>query len=763
MKKRFGNVLAGIVAVVMVFVCAMVCGGCDESERTRTIMMYGIGSNLETARGALSFNIKQMLDAELSDKVKIVIMTGGASRWFLPEDRTVDEAGNPVAGDPEVKQLWEIRKDASGENKLVLVKNMTELNDVYMVDESCLESFLTYCRENYQSDLYDLILWDHGYGPLGYGNDMLYPTDSLEYDEQTMPLQDIARAIRGAEFGGKLEMLDFDACLMSNVEVMAALSDCAKYMVVSAETVPEYGQCYSNWISKVAADPSLSGFDIGTMIVDDTVAFYNDKNSPGYGRPCTFAVVDTDKLSGRLFRVMRDYTGLLAADAFAGNTEDKYYTKLVSAQSAHKYGWEGIYDLLDFSTWLSSSGDASASAYTSCADSIREVLTDDEVIHFAHTEGITDSYGMSIFFPSSDVKNTRRYVLAMEDLKAYIEQSGVSGSNMKAEVLENQIRIATGYGLVQSTGLAVSEIVENGGAGGAVSYADLSAVWNTREKASVKTIEFYHENGNVYDETELSTPWDKGVSVLIEQAARYLDGMSAEDWATALATNIAAEIRDGRNCAVPGNGLSGDITILSERTYPDNETLKEIPEPYNAIIGNIYGKDETAVVKFDGNWYALTDTAGHHYLTSLNTTGASGAGSGAAVTGTVTFIYNRTDDEYGYDYQGAMTVSITNDGGAPKAEITGVYKVDAGEYQEFTSEEFSVLQFRTGYLSRGYHSFRLSPASKTPLAIDPAQENFGLTLTYMPIKEMDDVDASRAATVATEYRMTNIYGYVREV
>ncbi|MCR5060771.1 MAG: hypothetical protein K6A80_07050 [Saccharofermentans sp.] len=751
------RILTGIViaAAVILLGAALFIdlgNGFPVGSGTRTVMMYGIGSNLESAHGNLSFTIGQMLDSDIKSNVKIVIMTGGSYRWFLPEDRTVDSSGNPVQGDPSVKQLWEIRKDDSGDNKLVLVENMESLNDNYMTDEISLQTFLTYCKKNYPSDVYDLILWDHGYGPFGYGDDSNCIIQDSEYDEIPMPLEQVADAIKKADFGGKLEMINFDACLMSCIEAVNVLSDYADYMVVSAESVPEFGEYYTNWISKVSENPGMNGFEIGKMIVDDTIAYYSDESSKGYGRPCTFAVIDTAEYNAKMLDPLLDFTSKLAADALKSNVQNTYYNKFVAAAEAHKYSWEGITDILDMASKLSVYEDT----YSEDVSSLSSVLSDSSVIYFAHTASVQDSCGLSFFFPGNDPQNTKRYVVAMEALKAYIGESVDDIANVKAAILDNQITMTTSYGLVRSTGYAVSELVDKNKAN--ITYGDLADIWNTRETLSVKKIEFAHERGYAPDENGLSTPWDKGISVLMDRAGKIMAGrMTAEEWVAALASNIENEIRQGTDCALPSNGLAGEIAIRSARNYTDIETMEKKTEPYDAVIGNIYGRDESEITPFDGRWYALTDAEGHNYLTSLITTTADPS------AGTSTVIIKKTETSYdGSPYelelQGAITVSLAD--GSPR--ITGIYLVDSGEYVKITAEEAENMSIYTGYLTRGYSANILSPGSV--LALDTSAENFGLSITPgIKLEDMDDVDFSRACTAQLTYTYANIYGYVRKV
>ena len=76
-----------------------------------------------------------------------------------------------------------------------------------MLEKDNLLFFLNYGYENYDTEYYDLILWDHGAGPIyGYGYDEYNKKDS-------MSILEIKSALNSSPFIGenKLELLGFDA------------------------------------------------------------------------------------------------------------------------------------------------------------------------------------------------------------------------------------------------------------------------------------------------------------------------------------------------------------------------------------------------------------------------------------------------------------------------------------------------------------------------------------------------------------------------
>ena len=183
---------------------------------SRTFMIYIVGSDLESQYGAATRSIKQILDSGIDlTKNNVLIRTGGTNKWKskILSNKTM---------------TYQVTAEGLKAVKEEPVQDMASKNT--------LSSFLTYCYRNYKTKSYDLILWDHGGGPtMGYGYD--------EVSKNVMSLSELDAALNGSPFrsGNKLEMVGFDACLMSSVEVAFLLSDNSDYLVASQETIPGWG------------------------------------------------------------------------------------------------------------------------------------------------------------------------------------------------------------------------------------------------------------------------------------------------------------------------------------------------------------------------------------------------------------------------------------------------------------------------------------------------------------------------------------------
>ena len=119
---------------------------------TRTIMVYMVGSNLESDYCCATEDISEMVAAENDPNVQIILYTGGANKWYTPE---ISNNGNTYL--------------LADDNELTCLKTEESKN---MGDSATLTNFLQYCADNYPAEQFSLILWNHGGGPLiGYGHD----------------------------------------------------------------------------------------------------------------------------------------------------------------------------------------------------------------------------------------------------------------------------------------------------------------------------------------------------------------------------------------------------------------------------------------------------------------------------------------------------------------------------------------------------------------------------------------------------------------
>lgn len=93
MRRKTGIPLRTVVSWLLTAALLLCCvsfaaaEGAVESEpmegttAVRTILLYDCGSNLETDYGMATWNLHQVLEAEIPETVNFVVLTGGSDAW----------------------------------------------------------------------------------------------------------------------------------------------------------------------------------------------------------------------------------------------------------------------------------------------------------------------------------------------------------------------------------------------------------------------------------------------------------------------------------------------------------------------------------------------------------------------------------------------------------------------------------------------------------------------------------------------------------
>ena len=125
----------------------------NRIKSDRVIMLYVIGSDLESRDGAATKDINEIMTSNFNQEdIDIIAYVGGTKYW---QNKEFNENENAI---------YEITNNE--------VKKLKTYDKKHMNKGSTLTEYLNYVYANYESDKYSLILWDHGGGPLnGYGVD----------------------------------------------------------------------------------------------------------------------------------------------------------------------------------------------------------------------------------------------------------------------------------------------------------------------------------------------------------------------------------------------------------------------------------------------------------------------------------------------------------------------------------------------------------------------------------------------------------------
>ena len=215
-----------------------------DGDASRTIMIYMVGSDLESGGGMATANLDSIDYDEIdNENVKVVLIAGGSKKWY-----------NDYISNKDIN-IYELTKDGFEIKETLDVNNMGKSNT--------LETFLKYSYKNYKTELYDLVFWDHGLGILGAEHDEL-KNDALSLDE-------ISSALKNSKMP-KLEMIVFSTCLNGSIEVAAAVKDYANYLVASEELM--MGSGYTSEMNYIN---DIKSTDDSIDVAKKFVAAYKDQ------------------------------------------------------------------------------------------------------------------------------------------------------------------------------------------------------------------------------------------------------------------------------------------------------------------------------------------------------------------------------------------------------------------------------------------------------------------------------------------------------
>lgn len=292
---------------------------------SQTIMIYMIGSDLESESASASLDLVEMMESKTdTTENNVLVYTGGAKKWWLDESLNNKNTILKLEGD-----------------SFAVLESEQEKN---MGDAETLSEFINYGLENYQTDKYSLILWDHGGGPvLGYGIDEL-SEDILDLAELKQALEDSV-----GKNSKKLEWIGFDACIMNSMETAVVLSDYAGYMIASQETEPGWGWDYS--FLSALSEKDMDGERLGAEIIDTYYEYSQNmfEEDPKYFADVMLSCIELDKIE-ELEQEFNDFfekqNDSLSKKTFAAVTRKHNQVKEFASFST--MGGYGMFDLQNF-------------------------------------------------------------------------------------------------------------------------------------------------------------------------------------------------------------------------------------------------------------------------------------------------------------------------------------------------------------------------------------------------------------------------------
>ena len=357
MQKGLIIGLLSLFLILLVVVCFTNGVFSNTNNRTRTIMMYIDGADLETSDGLVSADLKainpSMIDLE---KTNILIYTGGTKKWhnFIKNDENA---------------IYILKKDGFEKLKTYPQKNMG--------DPATFSEFLNYAYDNYKADVYNLIMYDHG----GAIHGAIYD----DFTNDRLSLTDLSLGLKNSPFNknNKLQAVLFRTCLNGTLEVSTVFVDYADYFIASEEIT--YGGATSNVLSFLNnVSPGDSAIEFGKKFFARYDAQIQDIDFWGQTHT-TYSVVDLSKVNDVVDEVNKYFSSI--------DVKTHYNDLARIRSSVYQYGVEAeYYDTIDLYDYVQQT-----SSYSSKGSKSLLSALDKAIVH-NHTD-LSNSHGMSIYLP----------------------------------------------------------------------------------------------------------------------------------------------------------------------------------------------------------------------------------------------------------------------------------------------------------------------------------------------------------------------------
>jgi len=287
-------------------------------------------------------------------------------------------------GDWTEARRYHVVKDYN--TKTIGSELVQSLGEVNMGDLTTLVAFTEWAIVNYPAQRYCLVLWDHGGGFWGVCWDDT-SEDKLDMDELSLALYRVK-----AETGITLDVLAFDACLMSMVEVEYQLVGYATVVVASEETVPAYGFPYNTILNGLVTAYTMDAYQLAQVCVEEYAQFYAESDPSA-----TLSAVDVSQLVG-LFEAVDKLASLLESGVPLYETEIRSSRK-ASEEYGNSLGFRKDFNFIDIYDFAYNVKNNVQEANIQSAAT--EVMNYVSVVVLAewHAQGHPDSNGVAIFFP----------------------------------------------------------------------------------------------------------------------------------------------------------------------------------------------------------------------------------------------------------------------------------------------------------------------------------------------------------------------------
>ncbi|TCL69332.1 clostripain [Hydrogenispora ethanolica] len=307
-------------------------------------------------------------------------------------------------------RLYKVTKDNANSSNIVSTMDQ-DYGEKDMSNPNTLTDFIVYCQQKYPAQHTVLTLWDHGGGvyPRSVRNknkitksigakDLIKPGASAKgicWDDTTgsdawscLTTDEVAQALSQARAatGKKIDVLNFDACVMQMMEQAYEWRNEADYLVGSEESVPGTGNDYDVVLEHLTANPNMTSSFLTTTLVDDFYSYYSKT-----GENTTYSAINL----GSIPSLLRSFSAFATA---LNNSND--LTNIGKAMAAADYyDYPENIDLYGFANAIPAY--CMDTNVKNTAAALKTAISNTVLSHHETGTHAGSSYGVAILFPYS--------------------------------------------------------------------------------------------------------------------------------------------------------------------------------------------------------------------------------------------------------------------------------------------------------------------------------------------------------------------------
>ncbi len=319
-------------------------------------------------------DLQEMITAQQSEDVQVLVQIDRAEGHY--------ELG--VGGLPNFQSTKRLRVRSRS------LEELADLGETNTGDEKNLADFVEWGLTNYPAENQALLLWNHGNAWQGYGGDVQANHDRLEHDELERAIQ---VGLERAEVS-ELDLIGFDACLMSTYVSAESFRAFTRYLLASEELEPGHGWNYRTSLNYLSENPGATPVDLGQQLIE---GFYAQARAERKHSDITLNLLDLEHFPD----VSISFNNLVTALSASLDANKTALTKsrLLSVQYGYHADPARAYHMLDL-------GDLArhlASAIPALASHRDTVLAslDKLVVAARYGRAKEASTGLSIYFPGA--------------------------------------------------------------------------------------------------------------------------------------------------------------------------------------------------------------------------------------------------------------------------------------------------------------------------------------------------------------------------